>query len=170
MGFSLLSIIYLQQIYRLGVWEKSGGGLTSHVEVLLSPMCWYLNTDVWTFLKPMLLIEHMKMMQMLSWHKVSGSFWASAFRTNSNQLFWKGLFQKKTNRGFEDILFWKKPWDFFCFSLYPWKFQAKQSSAPGNLVKLCMLQPLEISSPQNQDPWKFQMNFSWSTLEIPLCF
>ena len=169
MGFSLLSIIYLQQICRLGVWEKRGG-FTSYVEVLLSPMCWYLNTDVWTFLKPMLLIEHMKVMEMLSWHKVNGSFWASEVRTNSKQLFWKGLFQKKTNRGFEDKIFWKKPWNFFGFSLYPCKFQAKQSSTPENLVKLCMLQLLEISRPQNQDPWKFHMNFSWSNLEIPLCF
>ena len=117
------------------------------------------NTDVWIFLKPMLMIQRMKMMQMPYLDKRSMLLSGQVpYRTYSSQLFWNGLFQKKTNRRVEDILFWKKkPWKFFCFSLYPLKFQAKRSSTPENLVKLCNyvtslrnfksknLRPLEIS-------------------------
>ena len=84
----------------------------------------------------------------------------------------------------------KNPWNCFGFSLYPWKFQVKQNSTPGNLVKLCMLHSSEISRPKEtlkkphpwkfgnismlhpsekvktQDHWKFHMNFSWSPLGI----
>ena len=62
--------------------------------------------------------------------------------------FGMGYSRKKNKQGgFEDILFWSKPWNSFCFSLYCWKFQTKQSSTPGILVKLCMLlHLLEISN------------------------
>ena len=74
--------------------------------------------------------------------------------TNSSQLFWNGLLRKKkrnrgVEEGVEDILFFEKnPWNCFGFSLYPWKFQVKQNSTPGNLVKLCMLHSSEISRPK----------------------
>ena len=103
-----------------------------------------------------------------------------------------------TSHAVEDrILLKKKPWNCFGFSLYPWKFQVKQNSTPGNLTKLYMLNPLKISRPKTknfkklhpwkfgkigcvtsfgnfkaktQDPWKFHVNFSWSPLDIPRCF
>ena len=64
--FPLTSIIYLQQIYILRMWQKCvcvwrGGGGEG---LYFSPISQYHNTGVWTFLKPMLMIEHMKMMQM----------------------------------------------------------------------------------------------------------
>ena len=137
-------------------------GFTSHTGVLLSQINRYHITNVGTFLKPMLIIEHVKMIQMLYLDirsmLLSGQV---PYRTNSSQLFWNGLFQKKKQGGLRT---------FFCYSLYSWKFQAKQSSTSGNLLQLCMLHPSEISRPKNQDPWKFYMNFSWSSLEIPLCF
>ena len=66
-----------------------------------------------------------------------------------------------TSHAVEDrILLKKKPWNCFGFSLYPWKFQVKQNSTPGNLTKLYMLNPLKISRPKTKNfkklhPWKF---------------
>ena len=58
------------------------------------------KTDVWTLIKLMIMIEHMKMMQMPYLHiwsmLLSGHM---PHKTNSSQLFWNGLFQKqKPNR------------------------------------------------------------------------
>ena len=135
------------------------------------------------------MIEHMKMMQIPSLDirsiLLSGQV---SYRTNSSQFYWNVIFQKKkTNSGVEDILFWKKPWNCFCFSLYPWNFQEKQSSTPENLVKFCryvaslgnlkakksraleishefFLVPLGNSTLFLINPWKFCMLFleySW---------
>ena len=94
------------------------------------------------------------------------------YRTNSCQLFWNGLFHKKTkknkkkNRGVEDKLF-KRKQIFFDFSLYPRKFQAKWSSTPRNLVKLCMLHSSEISKRQKT---KTSGNFTWIFLGLAYKF
>ena len=163
MDFLLSSIIFSQQIYILEMREKRGGeGFTSHAGVLLSPMSHYHNRDVWTFLKLMLMIEHMKMMQMpyldIRSMLLSGQV---PHRTNSSQLFWNGLFQKKepNREGGWWHTFLKKPLElFWLFSvpleisgktkLHPWKFSQKEtlkSSTPENLVKyVCYT------------PWKFQ--------------
>ena len=92
--------------------------------------------------------------------------------------------KKKPNRGegFEDILFfWKNPWNGFGFlvplkisgktKLHSWKFckmiyatylgnfKAKKKTLKSfttrNLVKLCMLHLLEISSPKPKTPGNF---------------
>ena len=53
--------IYSKYIY----WDcGKRRGLYFPCRVLLSPMSRYDSTDVWTFLKPMAIIEYMKMMQM----------------------------------------------------------------------------------------------------------
>ena len=146
------------------MWEKRGA-FTSHAGVLLSPMSRYHNTDVSSFLKSM----HMKMTQIP--YLDIRSMLLSRQRSIQVNCFAMGYSRKnKQTGGFQDILFLKKSLDFFCFSLYPWKFRIKQSSIPGNLVKLCMLHPSEILRSKNQDPWKFHMNLSWSPLEILLCF
>ena len=86
------------------------------------------NCSVKTFLKLMIMIEHIKMIQI---HCLD--IWSMLLsrqvphRTNLNQLFWNGLFQKKKpnraggrGRGVEDILFLKKKTlNCFGFSLYP---------------------------------------------------
>ena len=60
-----------------GGGEKKGG-LTAQAGVPLSLRNRYHNTDVWTFLNRMIMIEHMKMMQMPFLNiKVNASFWAS---------------------------------------------------------------------------------------------
>ena len=109
-------------------------------------MIQYHNTDVWTFLKLVIIIEHMKMMQMPYLTYGQCFFLGKCLhRTNSSQLFRNGLFQKKKpnqtggrERRVEAILFFEKnPWNCFGFSLCPWKFQVKENSTPGNLVKLC---------------------------------
>ena len=78
--------------------EKKGA-FTSHTEVLHSPMSRHHNTDVWTFLILMIMIEHMKMIQM---HKcilinILSMLLSGQVRhtTNSSQLFWNTLLQKK---------------------------------------------------------------------------
>ena len=152
MDFSLPSIIYLQQIYILEMWENMGYFIY-HAELLLSPMSWYHNADVWAFLKPMIMTEHKKMVQMpyldIRSMLLSGQV---PYNTNSSQFFRNRLFQKKNKRGWGHTFlkkFWKKSQSFFCISLYPWKFQAKQSPTLRNLVKLCMLHSSEISRPKN---------------------
>ena len=82
-----------------------------------------------------------------------------------------GLFQEKKQTGWvKDILFWKRPgiFHFYTFSLeipdkaklHPWKFHEI-------VLELSFLGNLKT---KNQDPWKFCINFSSSTLEIPLRF
>ena len=102
----------------------------------------------------------MKMMQMLYLYiwlmLLSGQI---PYRTNSSQLFWNGQFQKQKPTGWGGggrvkttpriVLV------FFCTS---WKFQVKQNSTPGNLVKLCMLIPLKFQS-QKQRPLEISHEF-----------
>ena len=92
-----------------------------------APVSWYHNTHVWTFLKLMIMIVHMKMMQMVYldiWSMLlSGQV---PHRTNSSQLFWNGLFQKKNStgeRGVQNIPFWKKPWSVLVFLCTPGSFK-----------------------------------------------
>ena len=157
----------------------------------------YHNTDVWTFLKRLLMIEHMKMMQMLYLDirsmLLSGQV---PYRTNSIQLFWNGLFQKKNREGgSEDILFWKKPWNFFLCSvpmkipgktkLHSWKFGTLMYVTSLANFKAKKSRPLEIlhevflvflwnSTLFLINHWKFCMlfyEFSWKfymvTLPLP---
>ena len=143
---------FTANIYIGNVGEEGVEGFTSHAGVLLSPMSQCHNTDVWTFLKPMLMIERMKMMQMpyldIRSTLLSGQV---PYRTYSSQLFWNGLFQKKTNRGVEDILFWKKNPDIFFVFLCTHE-NSRQKEAP--LLEIwqnyvTMLHPSEISNPKN---------------------
>ena len=103
-------------------------------------------------------------------------------RINSSQLFWNRLFQKKkpsrvcacvcvgAGRGGEEgglgrTLFWKIPWNCFGFFCTSWKFQVKQNSTPGNLVKLCMFHSFEIFRPKT----KTSANLAWIFLDFPWC-
>ena len=54
------------------------------------------------------------------------------------------------------------------FLFYPWIFQTKQSFTNTNSAKLCYF--TQNFKAKNQEPWKFQYNFSLSPLEIPYCF
>ena len=77
----------------------------------------------------------------LSWYTVNASFWARECLIGPIQLncFALGYSRKKPKqRGGGGVTFLKKSCEFFCFSLYHWKFQLKQSSSPGNLVKFSM--------------------------------
>ena len=162
------------------MWEKSGG-FTSHAGVLLSPMSGYCNTDVWTFLKLMVIIEHMKMMQIPYLHIWSMLLSAQVpHRTNLCQLFWNVLFQKKKpNRvcvwGGEgrvwDILFLKKTlWNCFGFSLYLLEISGKTKLHPWKFGKIMYVTSLWNFKSKNQDLWKFHLIFSWSPLDVPRCF
>ena len=123
------------------------------------------------------MVEHMKMMQMLYLHIRSMLLYGQVtHRTNSSQLFWNGQFQKKkTNRvrrggESEDILFFEKtPRIVLVFLCTSWKFQVKQNSTPGNLVKLCMLIPLKFQS-QNQRPLEISHEFFLVFLEYSMLF
>ena len=154
------------------MWDKRGESFTSYAGVFLSPnelvsqyRCMSLpktNDNDRTYKNDA---------NILSWHKVNASFWARSLQEQDN-CFGMGYYRKKHTRGLNLTYFFvKKPRLFWFFSvMYPWKSQAKQSSTHRNLVKLRMLHSLEISRPKDQDLWKFYMNFSWSPLEIPLCF
>ena len=45
-----------------------------------------------------------------------------------------------------------KPLDFVIFLPYPWKFQTRQSSTPGNSTKLCVGSIREIPKPKIKTP------------------
>ena len=118
---------FTANLYIGNVGEEGVGGFTSHAGVLLCPMSQWHNTDVWTFLKPMLMIERMKMMQM-PYLDIRSMLLSEQvpYRTYSSQLFWNGLSQKKTNRRVEDILFWKKNPEIFLFFSVPLKIPGKK--------------------------------------------
>ena len=138
-------------------------GFTSHTGVLLSQINRYHITNVGTFLKPMLIIEHVKMIQMLYLDirsmLLSGQV---PYRTNSSQLFWNGLFQKK-NRGdwghFFVILCTpgnsrqnKAPPPEICYNYVcyiPRKFQGQKIKTPGNFTWIFL-----------GLPWKFHFVFN----------
>ena len=84
---SAFNNIFTANIYMGNVGEE-GRDFISHAGVLLSSMSQYHNTDVCSFLKPMLMIEHMKMMQMLYLDITSMLLSGQVpYRTNSSQLF-----------------------------------------------------------------------------------
>ena len=62
--------------------------------------------------------------------------------------------------------FWKKPGIVLIFLCTSWKFQVKQNYTPGNLVKLCMLNPSEISRPKKN----FIKLHPWKLGKIMLCY
>ena len=84
-----------------------------------------------------------------------------------------GYSKKKSNQdgggGGWGHTFLKSPWNFWVSNftlgipnktmLHTWKFH-----------KIALATPLGNSKAKNQDPWKFCMIFSWSSLEIPLLF
>ena len=134
--------------------KRDGGGFTYHEGVLLFPMSWYHNIDVWTLLKLMIMIEHMKMMQ-ISYLDIWQCLFLGKCLIGAIQVNYFGMvyYSRKANKqgrggAVEDILFWKKPWIFFVFFSVPLEIPAKQSSIPGNLVKLCMLHPWKTSRPE----------------------
>ena len=114
------------------------GGFTSHAGVLLSPISRYHNTDVWTFLKPMLMIEHMKMMQML--HLDIKSMLLSRqvpHGTNSTQLLRNGLLQEKKQMGrVWGHTFLIKTLEFFLFFSVPLEIPSKTKLHPWNFGKI----------------------------------
>ena len=162
------------------------GGFTSHTGVLLYPMSQYHNTDVWTFLKPMLIIEHMKMMQMLYLDirsmLLSGQV---PHRTNSSQLLWIWLFQKKIKGVWGHTFLGKALKFLLLFSvpleipgktkLHPWKFgiiinvtslrnSKAKKSRPLEILHDFFLVSLGISTLFLINPWKLCMLFyeySW---------
>ena len=111
----------------------------------------------------------------------------------SIQLFWNGLFQKKNREGgSEDILFWKKPWNFFLCSvpmkipgktkLHSWKFGTLMYVTSLANFKAKKSRPLEIlhevflvflwnSTLFLINHWKFCMlfyEFSWKFYMVTL--
>ena len=169
------------------------GGFTSHTGVLLYPMSQYHNTDVWTFLKPMLIIEHMKMMQMLYLDirsmLLSGQV---PHRTNSSQLLWIGLFQKKIKGVWGHTFLGKALKFLLLFSvpleipgktkLHPWKFgiiinvtslrnSKAKKSRPLEILHDFFLVSLGISTLFLINPWKLCMLFyeySWKLYVLTL--
>ena len=130
----------------------------------------YHNTDVWTFLK-LMMIEHIKKMMQTPYLHIwlmllSGNV---PHRTNSSQLFWNGIAQKKkTNRvcvyvsGVGGGGCWGHGFSLYLLGLS----QVKQNPTSGNLVKLCMLFSSEISRPKT----KSSGNFTWIFLGLPWMF
>ena len=159
-NFPLPSIIYLQQIYIYIYWEygRRGerGGFTSNAGVLLSPMNRYHIKDVWTVLKLILMIEHMKIMQMLYLDIRSMLLYGQVpYRTNPSQLFWNGLFQKKNKQGVWRHTFLKKSLELLLFfsvalespgeiKLHPWKFRKIMYVTYLGNFKTKKSRPLEI--------------------------
>ena len=130
MDFPLLSIIYLQQIYILAMWKKRRG-VTSHAGVLLSPMSHYHNADGWAFLKQMIMIQHMKMMQM-SYLGIRSMLLSGQvpYRTKSIASEW-AIPEKKHTEGLSlTYYFEKKSQIFFCFSPYCTPGNTRQNKAP----------------------------------------
>ena len=81
----------------------------------------------------------------------------STFKTwNGMSYFWK----KSRGEGGLRTYFFETPLEFFIYLLYPWKFQANQSSTPGNCTKLYYIS-LGNSKTKYQDLWKFHIIFSW---------
>ena len=83
-----------------------------------------------------------------------------------SSLYILGYFRKKTSRGVEGILFWKTPWIFSFFLLYPWKFQTKQSSTPHMHLEISQncFRSLGNFKAKSQDSWKFHITFFFFTV------
>ena len=71
------------------------------------------------------------------------------------------------DRGLRTYLFEKDPWNFYRFDTLPLKITEKMKAHPLllDIVQNCV-RPIGISKNKNQDPWKFHMIFSWTSLEI----
>ena len=84
--------------------------------------------------------------------------------------FWRtvGYSRKNPNNEVKNTLFWKKNPGIFRFITLPLEICEKTSFVPWKFCE--MVQHPRNSKVKNQDPWKFHMNFSWTTLEIPLLF
>ena len=182
MDFPLLSTIYLQQIYISAMWKKRRG-VTSHAGVFLSPMSHYHNADGWVFLKQMIMIEHMKMMQMfylgIRSMLLSGQV---PYRTKSIASEW-AIPEKKHTEGLSLTYYFEKKADFFFVFLgtVPLEIPGKTKLHPQKFGKIMCVtslknfqakkpRPLENShefflvSLRNStlfliNPWKFCMLF-----------
>ena len=82
-------------------------------------------------------------------------------------------YSRKNPNGTEDIgsYFFNETLECLGLSLYPWKFQRKQSftSSPQENPENCITR-IGNSKTKEQDPWKFHMIFSLSPLENQLFF
>ena len=76
--------------------------------------------------------------------------------------------EKIQTRGFEDILFWKTHWN-FSFLYFNTGNSRQNKAKPLDIPQNCV-RFLENSKAKDKDPWKFHIIFSWSPLEVPLCF
>ena len=115
--------IYIYIYCTLGIQEKRRGGFTSHGGMLLSPISWYHNRDVWTFVKLMKMIEIMKMMQIPYldiWSMLLS--WQVLHRSNSSYMYWNDLFQKKIKGNWGHNFLEKNRGIFLVFFLLSWKF------------------------------------------------
>ena len=83
-----------------------------------------------------------------------------------------GYSRKKSNRGDGEgwgHTFLKTPLKFFIFHFTPGN--SRQSKAPPLEIPRNCVRCLRSSKPKNEDPWKFNIIFFWSSLwEIPLRF
>ena len=76
--------------------------------------------------------------------------------------------EKIQTGGIKDIIFWKNPWNFSFFYFIPGNSRQNKAQ-PLDIPQNCV-RSLGNSKTKNKDPWKFHIIFSWSHLEIPLCF
>ena len=191
-GFSnVFNNIFTANIYIGNVGKK--GNFTSHAGVLLSLMSWFQNKDVWTFLKPTIMIEHMKMMQM-TYLDITQCFFQGKCLIGLIQ---EWAFPEKCKLGGWGHTFLKKTLDFFGIFSVHLEIPDKTKLHPSKFGKLVYVtfvrnskakkpRPLEISHEFFLDslgnstlflinPWKFCMLFLEYLLEIlyshhpPLC-
>ena len=144
-------------------------------------MIQYHNTDVWTFLKLVIIIEHMKMMQMPYLTYGQCFFLGKCLhRTNSSQLFRNGLFQKKKpnqtggrERRVEAILFFlEKPLELFWFFSVSLKISGKRKLNPwkfGKIMYLCYI-PQKFQKAKTHNPFSRPKTFTWIFLGFPWIF
>ena len=92
-------------------------------------------------------------------------------RTNSSQLLWMGYSRKKNwGVGWLGHKFLKKPLEVFLFFFVPLEISGQVKLYPWKFGKIMNVISLANFKTKDQDPWKFHMNFSWSSLEIRCCF
>ena len=101
--FPLPSIIFLEQLYILGRWEKGlwgegRVGFTSHAGVILSPVSQYTiqinlpKTDADDR-------TNENDADSLSRQKFNAPFWGNALQNKFRSIIWNGLFQKNKQTG-----------------------------------------------------------------------
>ena len=79
-----------------------------------------------------------------------------------------GYSRENPNRGAEDILLWKPPCNFSFFTLS--RGNSRQNKAQSLDIPRNCVRFLRNFKAKKKDPSKFHIIFSWSPLEIPLCF